>query len=233
MSQETTAAQTQDTSAPETSATTPVLDVVGEQPPLETINPETAVAASAAETAPVAKAAAVVTVAPVVVHKQVAKSAAKVDSFDEVIAAVEASGTSDQRNLVAFLQGYVTKMAPGVPFDFQDGAKVQYNLWKTIHSVTENYTQDDFRKLWFILLAFFHKHSGKGAFGERYVFRASEFWTHGDDELNAFQRILNLLIITADPVTRQKGLASVSVTNSVHVGFSEEARQRVLTFYGA
>lgn len=133
--------------------------------------------------------------------------------------------------LIHALDTYMTKMAPGVPMDDKTGAANQWGLWKTIHNVIERSTSEEsFKKCWFILLKYFAI-EGKTAFSDRYVFRFAPHWTQSTDDLDLFQRILNLLILTANHETRSEKVKEVSLERTFEKGLSEEGRNRLIGFY--
>jgi len=158
------------------------------------------------------------------------KSEQPLKDFDALVSKLLLEGTQNQKTLVKSLQSYITNMAPGKPIGINEGAKQQYYLWKSISSIAESAPVDEFKKLWNILLAFFENYKDH-AFHDRYVFRFSEYWSWSDIELTAFQRILNIIKLTSNANTRDNCLKNVDLDRSLAVGFSDEARQRITTFY--
>ena len=158
------------------------------------------------------------------------KEAPVASSFDAMIAKLKETGTPDQKSLIKAIETYMVNMAPGQLMDNNKGAQYQYSFWKLISSLVESAPQEEFKKLWSILLAYFDEYQ-KGAFAEKYVFRFSEYWHQNVDELSAYQRILNLIKLTANQANRSKGLKQIDMARTLELGFSEQARQRVLTFY--
>lgn len=156
----------------------------------------------------------------------------KVDNSDlgTVQRMVDKEGSKAQKSLVANLERYMEKMKPGMPVNNDEGARNQYQLWRTIQSVIENSSPEEFNKLWYIVLVYF-KNFRTGALGERYVFRFSEYWIQSEEDLATFQRILNLIILTADPSTREKNLKQVSLPRTLEKGLTDFGRQRLLSFY--
>ena len=167
-----------------------------------------------------------VATAPIVTEKQISTST----EFEQLIASMEENGTEQQKHLIYSIKRYIDVMAPGVPTDGPVSVRHQYTLWKTISAVIEQSPAEEFKKLWNIILAYFHAYKD-GVFHERYILRFSEYWHYNIDELNAFQRIINLIKLTADPETRAKSLREVSLSRSLAEGFSEAGRTRLLGFY--
>lgn len=188
------------------------------------------VQASPVPPAPAPKAAPVVSApqktAPVVSLKQPAAA----EGFRALIEKMKTDGTKDEKKLIANIEQYMQRMAPGQPMGGDDGARNQHALWKVIQGLVERAPQEEFRKLWNILLGYFEE-SKDGVFGDRYIFRFAESWHHSEAELTAFQRILNVIKLTSNANERSKGLRQVDLGRSLETGFSEEARQRLLSFY--
>lgn len=165
------------------------------------------------------------------VEKQVAP--AKKQNFttiQEYLDDVKVNGTVLQKNLIAALDKYLEDLKPRKPVTVDKGANLQYLFWKTLHSTIEYSTQEEFKSLWTIVLAYFNLFKDD-AFHERYVYRFAEYWAANEDELSAFQRLLNLIKLTADPKERALGLKQVNVEKSLELIFSEQGRQKLLNFY--
>ena len=219
--QETEEAPVADTVAPEAAvvaetATASEAPTVVETPAPETVL-ESAVAAAAAAAAPV-------------VEEAVATVTAELSAFQKKMVEIATKGTPEQTGLIAKLNTYIDEMKPGKPVHGDVGATKQYQLWRTIFSTIEHAPVEQFKSLWSILLAYFHEHAD-GAFHESYVFRFSEFWKHNKLELDGFQRILNLMKISADPKTRGETSKQVDLDKTLAQPFSEEGRNRLLGFY--
>lgn len=172
--------------------------------------------------------------APQVQQKPVQQPAqAKKQNFlniDDYINDLKENGTIAQKNLIAALDKYLEDLKPRKPVANNKGADTQYLFWKTLWSVIEHSAQEEFKSLWTIVLAYFDKFKND-AFNERYVYRFAEYWNANVDELTAFQRLLNLIHLTADPKQRNLGLKQVNVDKSLELIFSEQGRQKVLSFY--
>lgn len=210
-----------ETAAPETAAETPVAKVeetAQEAAPVV----ESAVAAAAAIAAPAA-------VEPVVAEA-VPTVAVELSAFQKKMAEISAQGTPEQSGLIAKLNTYVEDMKPGKPMTGDTGVVKQHQLWRTIFSTIENAPVDQFKSLWSIILAFFHEHAS-GAFHESYVYRFSEHWKHSKMELDGFQRIINLIKVSADPKTRNATTKQVDLDKTLAQPFSEEGRNRLIGFY--
>jgi hypothetical protein len=153
--------------------------------------------------------------------------------FEAFLEKIRTEGTVSQKNLVISFETYMTQLAPGKVIDPNVGARAQYTFWKVLFNVIENSPQEEFKRQWNIVLAFFNNHSKETnqIFHPRKVFRFFEFWINGDDELNAYQRVLNLIQLTADPSEREAGLKRVDVSRALETKFTEVGRARLLGFY--
>lgn len=168
--------------------------------------------------------------APTVVPTQPA--AAPASSFSVQIENLKAKGSLSEKALIQAMESYIDQMRPGKPISENDGAHQQYSLWRMIHGLIHQVPPEEFPKHWNLLLSFFSQNQGEGqVFHDRYVFRFSEYWSRAEAELDGFQRILNLIKLTADPQTRKLGLKQVSLDRTLSAGFTEEGRQKLLSFY--
>lgn len=145
-------------------------------------------------------------------------------------AKIEASGSEAAKKLVASLESYIGAMRPGVPVTGEKGNQQQQALWFAIRNTVENSKPEDFRQLWFIILSYFHHHKN-GALGPRHLFRFAESWSRSLEDLKGFQKILNIIRLTADPEERESGLKQVDIASNLQDGFTEEGRSRVVQYY--
>lgn len=150
--------------------------------------------------------------------------------FETITKKLKETGTAAQLGLVRSLEQYLSDMKPGVPVSGVEGARLQYSFWKVISGLIETSPKEEFTVLWNILLMYFNEFQDSG-FGDRYVYRFSEFWAWSESDLNAFQRVVNLLTLTRDPSKRAEGIKQVDLNRTLAVGFSEEAIQRLVGFY--
>lgn len=167
------------------------------------------------------------TLAPVALNKQQATDV----TLESVIEAINQSSNTSAKFAIAGLQRYIANMQPGVPMDQKDAAFHQTGLWKTLYNFIEN-TEEDFDKVYSVILGLFFKHK-EGVFHEHYVFRAMSDVTLDSDEISAFQVLINLIKVTANQVGRQAALKqNVDISRTLANVFSENARQKILSFYG-
>lgn len=220
--------QTTDTpaSADETNATEPG----AAQEQTEATDTSAPAAVDQGVKAPVEEASAAIQAPAPVVKAEVVEEVPAISDFQFAVGRIMTSGTTAQRGLVSALELYLSKMAPGIPMDNDKGAANQYGLWMTLATIL-NGDSAEFKSLWNIVLAFFHEHKN-GVCHERYIFRFAEYWNRPEHALQAFQRILNLIKLTADVKGREHGLKQIDLTRTLAIGITEEGRQKVLAFYG-
>lgn len=169
--------------------------------------------------------------APVVKNTVVApKPISSEPTIESLFETMRQSGTVYEKSVMASLDAYREKMAPGIPVNPDDGARQQYNLWKLFETVVESAPEQEFKKLWSVMLAYINGNIS-GVFNDRYVYRFADQWVWGLGELNAFQRLLNLAITTSNPATRQIDIRRVSVAKTLAEGFSEKAKERLNNYY--
>lgn len=157
--------------------------------------------------------------------------------FESKIEQFRQKGTEEQKRLISALDKYVQDTFPfeknGVtPRSISDavGGNAQHMLFQAIFHVIERTNDEEFKKLWNIILAYFDNY-GNTVFNGRWVYRWAYAWSWGEEKLDLFQRLINLLMITADPNTRRKSLRTVDISRTVEENLSEEGRNRVIAFY--
>jgi hypothetical protein len=182
-------------------------------------------------TAPVAQ---VVAQPPKVEEKQpvveVVEKAVAPSTFAAQVENLMKNGTTGQRGFIAAMEKYLAAMHPGKQMDGDDGARHQFALWRAISTAVERLPYDEFKTIWTLLLGYFEEYKD-GVFHDRYIYRFAEYWTQKEDDLHAFQRIINILKLTSNPAMREKGMKQVDLNRSLAVGYTEEGRGRILTFY--
>lgn len=155
----------------------------------------------------------------------------KQSAFEALVAKAK-QGSVSERNLIVELETYLEAMAPGKPVVPKQGNNSQYRLWINLRNLINNVDdQAQFKQLWNIVLAYFVEYKN-GVFHDRYVFRFSEEWDRSLDELNAYQRLINLIKLTADANTRANGLKQIDIDRTLQIGFTDAGRGRLLNFYG-
>lgn len=127
------------------------------------------------------------------------------------------------------LQDYATNMHPSKAMNAVDGKANQTALWRTIEMILK-LEGPEFIKGYTMLLDWFSENR-QGALNERYIYRYFADLTIPTNDRKNFNRILNLLVATADPATRRLGLEQADLTATLS-GFRDGAiQQRVTEFY--
>ncbi len=145
---------------------------------------------------------------------------------------IDIEGTQQQKTLVFNLNKYMDDMLPGKPMPAQQGAQNQMRLWDILRGIVENPDPVEFRRQMFIARAFFKRYAKeKTALNDRYIHRFADAWTRSNQHLTAMQRLINILVLTADPLTTADNLKQVDLARSMEVYFSEATRQRLMSYY--
>lgn len=156
------------------------------------------------------------------------------DDFDIRVENVLKSNNKNVIFVYNNLKTYVDNMGKGTNLDDSTGARQQYMLWSTIRNVANNYTPKDFKESWNLILAFYKKHSGQGdAFNPKKINRFAHSWNYPVEELTALQSINDLLMLTMDHTKRASNLKLISFEKTLQYGFTEEGRQRIISYYTA
>jgi hypothetical protein len=168
--------------------------------------------------------------APAVVQKENTGSATQV-TLESVIEKIKLNGDAVSMSTVFNLESYIEKMQPGKPVEKAEIVASQVALWKTLSTFIEK-SQTNFRQTYSVVLALFEKHKD-GVFNERYVFRMMSDVPLPADDLFAFQALINLIKVTAPVQGRVTALKqNVDMSRTLSKVFSEQARQKLLDFYG-
>ncbi len=153
-----------------------------------------------------------------------------VSAFEAKIADLKKTGTEAQKAVIATIERYMENMSVIRPTTPTEGAMYQGQLAWLLNNVTHRYGAD-FKPAWSLILEYFNEYKD-GVFGERHVYRFFEQSNMGAQQIEAFQRLVNLIILTANPKTRKESLKQVDIERTLAVGFDETARQNLLAFYG-
>jgi hypothetical protein len=150
-------------------------------------------------------------------------------TFEDQIADISKSSNVYQQAIITAVDMYISVMRPRMPTTIKDGTRGQLDLWQAIYS-TIHRNNTDFNGCWSLWLSYFN-HYKDSVFGVRYAFRFFEFMQLPRDQRIAFQRILNLMILTANLATRAQNLKHVDLEATLSVYFNEEDRMKLLNYY--
>jgi hypothetical protein len=237
-------AETTDT-APETTSedtsepvsTEPAKDMSATAPSTETTSPVTPVVDITAPapvepvvTAPVLETPPVQDPKPISDATSIVKDAVNFIKDELLVATEEVKGLVNHNSQAVqkSLDDYLTIMMPGKPVDPQVGGREQYRLYKTIVNVISN--QANFKESWNISLKSFNDNKD-GAFKDSHIFRFPDTMLGNPNDHKLFQVLINLIKLTADPVTRKEGLTKVTLARTLDAGMTEVARSNLASFY--
>lgn len=147
----------------------------------------------------------------------------------ELIAKAQAEASSAGRVILQNVLDYMQAMDPKKPVNADIGSRYQVSLYRAI-TRTINNLGDDFDLVFTAILRLFAD-NGSDVFAERFVFRFMDSVNLSSDEIKGYQRLLNLLINTADPKGRASGLKMTDFNKTLEFGLTEEGRARVLTYF--
>lgn len=132
------------------------------------------------------------------------------------------------QTLLGFLEEYNKAMSPGVPISARDGAEWQRRLWQRLQLVLRT-EESEFIRQYQALLEFVATHRN-GAFKMPLPFRFPEHVQLTPVELLNYQRLVTLIVQTANPLTRMKNLEQMHLP-SLLSKFSGAIADRVSAFY--
>lgn len=160
----------------------------------------------------------------------VVKNKQNISHEEQLLINKQTSGTDREKKLLSFLNEYLEVMKS--PEDKGEvGHKMQVRLYRTYVDIIENSDAAEFRQLWSILLLF-AKLNKKTVFCPNMINRYSYLWDIGEDKFRAFQSINNIVLLTADPETRQRNVRfQIDFNKSLDGYFSQEGAQRVTGYY--
>lgn len=132
-------------------------------------------------------------------------------------------------NAIESIKDYMVKMGPGKTMTLEEGNRHQVTLFRSIRSVIE-YTGQEFQLTMVLMLRLFDEYKND-VFHERYVFRFMDSIPLGQDERRAFERILNLIKISAAVSGRKEALRQVNFQKTLQYVFTEESKQKLMSFF--
>lgn len=141
------------------------------------------------------------------------------------------SGLSDVAiSYISQVEDYMAQMAPNKPMAEANGIRYQVSLFRVLTRMIDN-LDVDFRAAWATVLDLAYKHKD-GAFNERYVMRFVSNLTLTKEEVTAFLLLLDLIRMSAEPVTRANPLKQYDMSKLQKYRFTEKGRRNLNAFYG-
>lgn len=177
-----------------------------------------------------ANTASTTTVTPAVQVVKAAPVASTVQTFQQKIDTIKASGSEEERTVVAQIENYISNMAIGVPQDEQKCGRQQMALWRLIN-IIGNYEGIKFNKGWGLLLDYFFENKD-GALSERGVYRGAKYINLSSDDLNLFHAYLNLLLVTCEVKSRSNASKQINfakLTKSASI--TPKMSSNIISFY--
>lgn len=131
----------------------------------------------------------------------------------------------------AELENYLVQMAPGKQMEWEQGARYQVSLYRTLQLII-NQIDKDFELVFGTLLATYHEFGmGRGALGPQHLFRFTGMINMSADDIKGFHKVNHLLLMLADPEQRAQNIKHVDFNAQLAHGLSDDGRRRVLSFF--
>lgn len=144
--------------------------------------------------------------------------------------------TPTTKHLVASTRQYLSDMHPARSQNPKSCATGLGSLWRILNTTFNNLTDEEFNAFYPKFLVIVHANGDSaekvGAFGLRYILRGIEDVNLNAEQLEALQRLINVVVNTADAATRKHAVQSLNWERALELGLNENARVRLLTFYG-
>ena len=128
---------------------------------------------------------------------------------------------------------YLVKMAPKHPISFEEGKKYQVSLYGAIRTIVNYPEEHGFFRAQFAALLKIFELAKNAAMHESHVFRYLEYVELQADDIKAFTRLINLLIVTASVKGREDSIRQIDFNNTLQFGLTDTGRRRILDFYNA
>jgi hypothetical protein len=126
------------------------------------------------------------------------------------LSAQQAANLAQAQTMISNVLGtYLTTMGPAVPVSVDAGAAQQLNLYRMLMNVV-NRPGVEFTPLWTQILTFANENIN-GVFAPKYLFRFFSNLRLPVIDIRNFERLLNLISVTANPQTRAVGIKSVDM----------------------
>lgn len=197
-------------------------DTTAEAPVTPPSAPAPEVIETASAPAPVAEAK---PVTAATIEKMVAVEESAIEGLDSALK----KATGSTRILFSVLRDYIVAMAPNRPVGVQEGCAQQVQLYRTLNNFLNSVDGNDFQEAFGIVLGVAHLERDR-SFAETHLFRFFDNVSLSANEISAFQRLLNLIKLTADHRSRAIGLKQLNFGATV-AGLSEVAQNKLASFY--
>ena len=128
------------------------------------------------------------------------------------------------------LASYANDMAPRRPLTAEAGARHQVALYRALQAIINRSPDEYFDQLFTAVLKFSEAHQDD-VFHETNVFRFMDSVQLSKDEMQGFQRLLNLIKVLGPTKGRAAAIKQIDFGNSLRYGLTETGRQRILRYF--
>lgn len=129
------------------------------------------------------------------------------------------------------IKQYIAAMSPGQMVEELTGKRHQKALFGALGQILNDTDADgSYNKSLTALLKVFDL-AKAGAFHETHVYRFMDSVELREEQIKSFQRWINLLTVTASVKGRAQALRQIDFDKALQYGLSEQARQRIRSFY--
>jgi hypothetical protein len=149
--------------------------------------------------------------------------------LSSLIERVKATNDKPSIDVINGFLDYVNLMKPNKPMNEETGIKHQVKLYRMFQFMM-NQPLADFNLVMATVLRIVDENKEKGAFADRYAFRFTEHSPLSKNDTDAFVRFMNLLVTISAVSGRKNAIKQVDLNRTLIYGFTDEARQRMLTF---
>lgn len=130
--------------------------------------------------------------------------------------------------IASFLE-YTQAMKPGRQMSVQNGAREQVKLLRAMQHLVNSRTEN-FPILFATVLRIVDELKN-GVFNDRYAFRFVEDMNANTNDREGFVRFMNLIRTVSSVAGREISLKQVDLNKSLEFGFSQEGKQKVISFF--
>lgn len=155
----------------------------------------------------------------------VAENAATTDQLEKILKNVPAAHQIEINRILM----YIGRMGPDRLIDLKAALIEQVALYRAIQNIINR--QDAYFTQLFTAVLFLFKEEYKGALGDRYRMRYMDNVALSEGDRKAFANITQMLLILADPKSREIALKQVNMERALENGLTEEGRMRVLNYF--
>lgn len=134
-----------------------------------------------------------------------------------------------EQSVTDALERYAENMRPGKPTTDLEGSTQQTHLYRTLISILDR-PGPEFMPLWTLVLKFAFDHK-QDVFHPKYIYRFFSHLRMSTVEIRNFERLLNLISLTADPKSRALGLKQFDLKITLKYLAKPNIVQNVRAYY--